>query len=87
MSDKKETSDERIECEMKLLKELEKMEAINFPKINYKWYEANGQVVIEIYVKDLKEGEISARIDENDASILYITVKGEEHKFDLYGPV
>lgn len=82
-----ETSDERVERELKLLKDLEKREAINFPKINYKWFELSGQIVIEIYVKDLQDGEVSARIDENDASILYITVKGEEHKFDLYGTV
>lgn len=50
---KQETSDERVERELKLLKEIEKREAINFPKINYKWFELSGQIVIEIYIKDL----------------------------------
>lgn len=30
---------------------------------------------------------MKARVDEEDASVLYITVRGDEHKFDLYGPV
>lgn len=30
---------------------------------------------------------MQARIDDNDKSILYVTVKGEEFKFDLHGTV
>lgn len=86
--DEKNMTDEELdEMYAKQIKEIEKREAINIPKLNYKWYEINETINIEIYIKGLQEGEVSAHVDENDASVLYITVKGEEHKFDLFGPV
>lgn len=49
----KETSEEREERHARAIREIEKREAINFPKLNYKWYQVNENIVIEVYIKEL----------------------------------
>lgn len=51
--DKHMTDEELDEMYAKQIKEIEKREAINIPKVNYKWYEINETINIEIYIKGL----------------------------------
>ncbi|CAL6064225.1 Sgt1-like_protein [Hexamita inflata] len=89
MSDQenKDKPQETEEEQYARIKAIEKLEARNFPKINYKWYELGTNICIELYEKNLQEGDVTVRLHESDASQLYLTLRGEEHHFDLYGTV
>jgi len=57
------------------------------PDLNYRWYSFGSRVTIEIYQRDLEEGDVEVSLSPETPTILEVKIRGTTHTFELCAPV